>query len=180
MPIWLLGVAWGLFMAVMATLFTFTPDLLQAAGFSIASAGFLTSLAMWPVLVLSPVMGYVIDRIDRKRTIIVVGGLALAALVWWVPTATGWVLALMLIIGVAQAVVPTPVFALPPDITTPERLGLGFGILFTCAYLGIVVGPALVGLMRDVTGTYQASYALMSGFALLIAPAMLVLARWRD
>jgi len=43
----------------------------------------------------------------------------------------------------------------------------------------MVVGPAVVGLMKDVTGSYQAGYALMSGFALLIALAMFILARQR-
>jgi len=179
MPIWLVGAAWGLFNAAVIPVFTFTPDLLKTVGLGIASAGFLTSLVMWPALVLSPVVGYIIDKIGHKRTIIAVGGLALAALIVWIPDAAGWVLALMLIIGVAQALVPAPIFALPPDVTTPERLGLGFGILSTCLNIGVVVGPAVAGLMRDVTGTYQASYALMSGFALLVALAMLVLARWR-
>ena len=178
-PIWLVGAAWGLFNAAVISLFTFTPDLLKASGFSIATAGFFTSLVMWPGLVLSPVIGYIIDRIDRKRSIIAVGGLALAALMVWVPTAAGWVMALMLLIGVAQALVPTPIFALPPDVTTPERLGLGFGIISACLNIGIVVGPALAGLMKDVTGSYQASYALMSGFAVLIVPAMVILARRR-
>ena len=178
-PIWLVGAAWGLFNAAVISLFTFTPDLFRAAGFSIATAGFLTSLVMWPALVLSPLVGYIIDKVDRKRTIIAVGGLALAALIVWVPAAIGWILALMLIIGMAQALVPTPIFALPPDVTTPERLGLGFGILSTCLNLGMVVGPAAVGLMKDVTGSYQAGYALMSGFSLLIALAMFILARQR-
>lgn len=179
MPIWLLGAAWGLFNAAVISLFTFTPDLLKTAGFSIATAGFLTSLVMWPALVLSPVVGYIIDRIDRKQTIIAVGGLALAALMVWVPTAAGGVVALMLLIGVAQSLVPAPIFALPPDVTTPERLGLGFGIISACLSIGVVVGPAVSGLMKDVTGSYQASYALMSGFAVLVAPAMLILARRR-
>jgi len=130
---------------------------------------------MWPALVLSPLIGYVIDKIDHKRAIIVAGGLALAMLVVWVPTASGWVLALMLLIGVALALVPAPIFALPAEVTSLERLGLGFGILSTCMNLGVVVGPAATGLTKDVLGSYQASYALMSGFALLIILAIAIL-----
>ena len=37
----------------------------------------------------------------------------------------------------------------------------------------------VVGLIKDIAGTYQASYALMSGFALLITVAMLILSRMR-
>ena len=173
--IWLVGVAWMAFNAAVISLFTFTPDLLKAAGFSTASAGFLASAIMWPALVLSPAVGYVIDKVGLKRTIIAVGGVALAILIVLVPDATEWMLVLMLLIGVAQALVPTPIFALPPEVISPERLGLGFGILSTSLNLGIVAGPAAVGLLKDTTGSYQASYALMSVFALLIGLAMIIL-----
>ena len=176
-PIWIVGVAWMLFNAAVISLFTFTPDFLKSIGFSIASAGFVTSAIMWPALVLAPVIGYVIDKIDRKRTIIAAGGLALAILIVSVPAATGWMLAMMLFIGVAQTLVPTPIFALPSEVTSPGKLGLGFGIVSTCLNLGIVVGPAVVGLARDVTGSYQASYTIMGGFALLVALVMVVLRR---
>ena len=174
-PIWLVGAAWLLFNAAVISLFTFTPDMLKAAGFSIGSAGFITSAVMWPALVLSPVIGYIIDRIGRKRTSIALGGAMMAILLLWVPSATHWVLLLLLIMGIAQAMVPAPIFALTPDITKPERLGLAFGIISTCLNLGIVVGPFVVGLAKDLTGSYQASYVLMSGFALMITVSMIIL-----
>lgn len=174
-PIWLVGAAWLLFNAAVISLFTFTPDMLKAAGFSIGSAGFITSAVMWPALVLSPVIGYIIDRIGRKRTSIALGGAMMAILLLWVPSATHWVLLLLLIMGIAQAMVPAPIFALTPDITKPERLGLAFGIVSTCLNLGIVVGPFVVGLAKDLTGSYQASYVLMSGFELMITVSMIIL-----
>lgn len=176
-PIWIVGVAWMLFNAAVISLFTFTPDFLKTIGFSIASAGFVTSAVMWPALVLAPVVGYVIDKIDRKRAIIAIGGLSLAILVMLVPTAIGWMLGLMLLIGIVQTLVPAPIFALAPEVTSPERLGLGFGIISTCLNLGIVVGPAVAGLIRDVTGSYQASYTLMAGFAFLVTLTILILRR---
>jgi len=179
-PIWVVGIAWMLFNAAVISLFTFTPDFLQTIGYSVASAGLVTSAVMWTSLVMSPIVGYVIDKIDRKLAIVAIGGLALAILVVLVPTATGWMLVLMLLIGIAQTMVPVPIFALPPEVTSPERLGLGFGILATCLNLGIVLGPTTVGLIRDVTGSYPASYALMAGFALLVTMAMLILGRMRS
>ncbi len=175
--IWIVGIAWGLFNAAVFALFTFTPDFLKVSGLSITSAGFVTSAVMWPALALAPLVGYIIDKIDRKRTIIVIGSLALTIFIALIPTAIGWILALMLLIGVAQTLVPTPIFALLPEVTSPERLGLGFGIISTCLNIGLVVGPAAVGLIRDVTGSYQTSYALMAGFAFLVIPAMVFFSR---
>ncbi|GAI01800.1 unnamed protein product, partial [marine sediment metagenome] len=119
-------------------------------------------------------------KIDRKLAIVAIGSVALAILVLIIPTATGWMLVLMLLIGIAQTLVPVPIFALPPEVISPERLGLGFDILATCLNLGIVLGPATVGLVRDVTGSYSASYALMAGFAFLVTLAMLILGRMRS
>jgi len=179
-PIWVVGAAWMLFNATIIALFTFTPDFLQTTGYSVASAGLVTSAAMWTALVMCPIVGYVIDKIDRKLAIVTIGAVTLAILVLIIPTATGWMLALMLLIGIAQTLVPVPIFALPPEVISPERLGLGFGILATCLNLGIVLRPATVGLMRDVTGSYPASYALMGGFAFLIALTMIILSWMRS
>ncbi|MDP2932407.1 MAG: MFS transporter [Chloroflexota bacterium] len=176
-PIWLVGIAWLLFNAAMISLFTFTPDLLKSNGFSIASAGLITSAIMWSSLATSLIAGFVIDRVGHKLTIIAVSSVLLAFLITLVPTTTGWILALMLAIGVCQTLIPVPVFALPPDVTSRERLGLAFGILSACLNLGILFGPATVGLIRDVTGSYQVSYLMMAGLAFLVALVMPIL-RW--
>lgn len=173
--IWLVGGAWMFFNATMLLFFTFTPDLLTVAGFSIASAGFLTGVVMWPALALSPAIGLFIDKVGHKRTIIAFGGIALAVVMFQVPGAVGGVLPLMLLVGVAQTLVPVPTFSLPADIISPERLGYAFGIISVTQSLGIVAGPAAAGWLRDLTGSYQASYTLASGFAILITVMMLFL-----
>ncbi len=173
--IWLVGGAWMFFNATMLTFFTFTPDMLTVSGFSIAQAGFLTGVVMWPALVLSPAVGLFIDKVGRKRALLASGGIALAVLMYWVPGAMGWVLPLMLLIGIAQALVPPPIFSLPADIVSPERLGYAFGIISVSQSLGTVAGPAAAGWLRDLTGSYRASYGMLSGFAVLILVIMLFL-----
>jgi predicted MFS family arabinose efflux permease len=177
--IWIIGIAWMLFNAAASSMFTFTPEFLQGSGVSLVSAGFITSAAMWPSALLSPAVGYLTDRVDRKRTIIAIGGIGMAIFLVMIPTATSWILALMLLIGVAQALVPAPIFALTTEVVSPKRLGMGFGILTTFLNLGIMVGPVAVGAVIDATGSYQASYTLMAGVAFVITLAMLTL-YWRQ
>ncbi len=174
-PVWIVAGSWGLFNAAMISLFTFTPDFLTATGFSIGSSGFITSMTMWPSLALSVVVGYIIDKIDRKRGIIAVGGLALVILILMVPEATGWIVLSMLLIGIAQTLVPSPIFALIAELSEPKRLGLSYGITATCLNLGVLIGPYTTGLINDIIDSYQASYALMSGFAFLVVVAMIIL-----
>jgi predicted MFS family arabinose efflux permease len=174
-PIWIVGLAWMFYNAAVISMYTFTPDLLRANGFSLASAGFYASLCVLPGMFLGPLLGHLTDKIDRKRTIIAAGGVIIAGLVVWIPTATSWLVVLLLLIGISQSMVPTPIFALVPDVIEQERLGLGFGIIMTCVNLGIVLGPFVTGLIRDLSGSYQASYLLMSGFSLLITLSMVIL-----
>jgi MFS family permease len=171
--IWLVGACWLLFNASIISLFTFTPTFLVGLGFSPGRAGATASAVMWLPLALSPAIGLLIDRIGGKRIMLVIAGAALAVLIALVPGAARWMLALMLLIGVAQTLVPAPVMALAPDVVPRERLGVGFGIVSTCLNLGILIGPALVGWARDMTGSFLLSYAVMAMLSLLIVFVMI-------
>ncbi|HUJ76722.1 MAG TPA: MFS transporter, partial [bacterium] len=167
--IWLVGACWLLFNASIISLFTFTPAFLQTLGYSPGRAGATASAVMWLPLALSPAAGLLIDRVGGKRIMIALAGVSLAVLMALVPGAARWMLALMLLIGVAQTLVPAPVMALAPDVVPAESQGVGFGIISTCLNLGILVGPALVGWARDVTGSFVMGYAIMALLSLLIA-----------
>ncbi|MFC1861040.1 CynX/NimT family MFS transporter [Chloroflexota bacterium] len=171
-PVWMAGFAWMMLNAGHISFVTFTPDFLRTTGSSIASAGFLTSLTMWPALVVSPLIGFVIDKIDRKRIIIAGFGFVLAGLVVWTPQAINWIAVFILLTGIAATIIPPPIFAIVAEVTSPERLGLGYGIVSTCLNIGLLIGPAAAGFAKDVTGSYQASYALMSVFIVMIIPVI--------
>ena len=163
------------FNAAVIAMFTFTPDFLKHTGLTVSAAGFATSAVMWPALGLSPSVGYFMDRIGFKKTIIAIGGLATAVLIMLIPSAAGNLMLLLILFGVVQTFVPAPVFALVPDITRQENLGLGYGIISTFLHLGITLGPATAGLVRDITGSYNTSYTLMAGFAIITTLAMVAL-----
>lgn len=177
MAVWILGAAWLFFNAAVISVYTFTPDFLKASGFSVASAGFHTSVIMWPGLVMGVIVGWVIDKKGRKRLMIGAAGVIIAFLLLWVPGMTTWLIPLMLCLGFTQSFVSTPIFALVPDVVHPTRLGIGYGVLSTCVNVGIVAGPLATGWIKDVSGSYQGSYTLMSGFALMITVSMLCLGR---
>ena len=174
--IWLVGIAWMWFNASTISFTTFGPDFFIAdKGFSIEFGGFLASFIMWGSLIFSPVVGYLIDKIGFKETLIAMGGLALGVLMFFIPYATTLLIFLMALIGVSVALVPAPVFSLPSDIMKPQNLGFGFGVISTCLSIGMVVGPYLIGLIRDWTGSYNMSFGVMAGFALCVTITMLIL-----
>jgi predicted MFS family arabinose efflux permease len=143
--VWLLGAAWLFFNAAVISLYTFTPDFLRSSGFSITSAGFYTSAFMWSGVVMGPIIGWLIDKKDRKRLLIGSSGMILSLFLVLFPSMTGWILPFILCFSLAQSFIPTPIFALVPDLVHPTRLGLGYGILSTCVNLGIAAGPFATG-----------------------------------
>ncbi len=170
--IWFVGFAWMLFTAALFAFFTFTPDFLHTRELSVGLAGFMTSLVPMPALIMSPLVGHFVDHHGYKCGLVALGAGTLSVLFFLIPMTVGIVLPWMLAIGFAQVLVPTAIFTLAPEMVKPERIGLSFGVVVTCMNAGILTGPALAGFVRDTTGSYQASYALMAGLALLVLPVI--------
>jgi len=165
--IWLVGFSWMWFNAAVISFTTFAPDFFVSKGYGIGLAGFLTSLLMWGSLCLSPVVGRLIDWIGGRELLIGIGGATLSVAIYMVPSSTNFILP-MIIMAIAVALVPAPIFSFPSKILKPTSLGLGFGIISTCMGIGVSFGPSLAGLVRDRTGSYQMSFILLSVFAILV------------
>jgi len=164
-PMWLVGLCWMWFNATAISFSTFAPDFFVAKGYSIGFAGFLTSLLMWGSLALSPVIGYLLDKFSNHDLFIGAGGVMIATAIYLVTRSTDFVFP-MLVMAVAVAFIPAPVFSFASKILKPKTLGLGFGILATSSSVGMVFGPCLTGLVRDRTGSYDLSFIFLSMLAL--------------
>jgi MFS family permease len=172
-PIWLVGAAWALFNASIISLFTFAPDFMVGRGATLNQAGFATSLVMVGSMCLSPVIGLVVDRVGRKEWFIACGGVGMAAMLVLLSGATQDFAIILLCVGFTAALIPAPIFSLAADVMSQERLGFGYGILSMLNNVGIFLGPQLVGLTRDASGSYRGSFLLMALFALLTTVVIL-------
>ncbi|MFH1775637.1 MAG: MFS transporter [Chloroflexota bacterium] len=175
LPIWLLGLIWGLFNAATIAMFTFAHDFMVGAGIDPIIAGRNASWYMVASLFAGPVVGYMVDRLGHKLVFPLVGGICMAALFPLVPGDINQVVLLIVIIGIFSAGVPSPVFSLAADVLSPRQLGVGYGILTTVLNVGAFAGPWLVGLSRDMTGTYRVGFGVMSLFAFLVVVTAAVL-----
>lgn len=165
--IWMVGGAWGLFNASIISLSTFAPDFMVSSGLALGSAGFDTSLVMAGSLVLSPFIGFLVDRTGGKEAFIAAGGMGMGILILLFPAGVTLFSAIMIGVGIMAAFIPAPVFSLSAQVVSHERLGIGYGIVSLLNNLGIFVGPQAVGLVRDATGSYAVGFVLMAVFAFL-------------
>jgi MFS family permease len=175
LPIWMVGAAWALFNASIISLSTFAPDFMVSSGLRLESAGFDTSLVMAGPLLLSPVIGFLIDKTGGKEAFIAAGGIGMALVLLLFPAGATHFAAIMAGVGIMAALIPAPIFSLSADVVSPERLGVGYGILSLLSNLGIFVGPQIVGLARDATGSYAMGFCLMAVFAFLAAASIIPL-----
>jgi len=173
-PIWLVGLTWMWFNAAFISFLTFVPDFFAAKGYEIVSASFFSSIVMTGSLFLSPLVGYLVSKFGKEEMFIAIASTVLASLIFFISTATSPIPTLALI-AIFVAFVPAPIFSLPSKIVKPQNLGLAFGILATCSNIGVLAGPYLVGLTKDLTGDYVFSFYLMSFFAALTGLTILFL-----
>lgn len=171
---WLVGFCWMWFNAATISFSTFAPDFFMSKGYSIGFAGFLASLVMWGSLGLSPVIGYLVDKVNNNDVFIGVGGVIMATAIYLVTRSTDFLFP-MVVMAVAVTFIPAPVFSFPSKILQPENLGLGFGILSTVSGVGMFFGPYMAGLVRDKTGSYEISFIFLSILALLVTLTAIIL-----
>lgn len=178
--IWLLASAWMWYNAAVISFTTFAPDIFTSKGFSTGQAGFIASFIMMGSIVIGPISGLLVDKIGRKEIIILTGTFLMTVMLPFTPFVRQ-IIPFMIGLGVCVALLPAPLFALPIEIMKPEQLGLGFGIISAAGSLGVVFGPFLVGLARDMSGNYQMGFYLMAVFAFftVLSIALLLKARGR-
>jgi len=156
-----LGLIWMLFFAVHSSVLTFAPE--WAGGG--ASALLIVTIVMWIAMIGAPLIGILIDRTSRPTRWVSAGlliqaaTLAGAAAGWLKPSPT------MLGIGLAAALVPTAVYALPGRLVEPERVGFAFGFITTLSNLGTITGPAVVGAVIDRTSSWVLAWAVLAAAA---------------
>lgn len=124
---------------------------------------------MLPMLVLSGVVGRMIDRVDN-RALLVSTGLAQAAICVILAETSGTtaVLGLVCLLGVGQAVNSATWQALLPAVAGPDRLPAAIALTQMCTTTAGIVAPALSGVL---TGAYGARVPLLVDAATFVVIA---------
>jgi predicted MFS family arabinose efflux permease len=174
--VWVLGLVWLFWNAGALVLLTFADDLLVGRGMSPQTAGIMVSALMFFPVVASAFMGHVLDHRRWQGRGAVLACLMFAGCVILLGVLSGSVLPLFLGVSFTFALTPAAVFGLAPYLLHGRESGLGYGILASMSYLGVLFGPAVGGIVRDATGNYLASF-IMAGVLTSIGAACVLLLR---
>jgi CP family cyanate transporter-like MFS transporter len=178
---WMLAAVFALFGVVYYGLISWLPDVYAELGWSPAAAGGLLSLLNVGSLVGALTVGWIADRLIPYGTSLGVFGAlyALAAAGFAVLPESGLVWAVLG--GFANGALFPLVLALPLRLVgSAERVAGLSSVMLGVGYSLAAVSPAALGAVRDATGTFRASLAVVVVGALMFALGLALVGRWRE
>jgi MFS family permease len=162
--LWMIGIAFGMYNLTVMAWNNFYPDFLATKrGYSLDEAGFVSSLLMLAGVFAAPIGGFISDRIGSRKKVIVVPYVILTFLFLFPFTVTGWMIpGVMILAGImVGAIAPVILAAVPEIMKKPETIGIGMGVAALCQNLGMFIGPALFGVLLEITGWAVAGYLMI-------------------
>jgi DHA1 family tetracycline resistance protein-like MFS transporter len=142
-------------MLAMGVVMPVLPGLIEDLTGSLSAAGLWTGIlgSVWALMQLlcAPIIGSLSDRFGRRPVILIsAAGLALD----WVLMALApnlWWLVVGRVLGGMTTASATALFAYLADVTPPENRARAFGIAGAAISAGFVLGPALGGVLGEVS-----------------------------
>jgi ACS family tartrate transporter-like MFS transporter len=161
------------------TLGIWAPQIIKEFGLSSLQVGFLNALPGIVAIVAMVVWARHSDR-SGERTWHVVGACLLASLGLVLAGFAGSVLAVLLAltlvnIGISSA--KPPLWSMPTLFLSGSAAAAGIATINSIGNLGGFVGPAMIGWIKDITGSFQGGLFFVAALLVLSAVLTLVLAR---
>jgi ACS family tartrate transporter-like MFS transporter len=161
------------------TLGIWAPQIIKEFGLSSLQVGFLNALPGIVAIVAMVLWARHSDR-SGERTWHVVGACLLASLGLVLAGFAGSVLAVLLAlalvnIGISSA--KPPLWSMPTMFLSGAAAAAGIATINSIGNLGGFVGPAMIGWIKDLTGSFQGGLFFVAGLLVLSAILTLALAR---
>ena len=165
--IWLLGLVWATFNMAIISFLTWSPKLfIDFWGLDPARSTFTSSMFMMGSMI-TPLTGYLSDRLKRRRLLMALSALGMALSFLFLPSISVELLVpATILFGLVVAFVPPMLFSMPSEIMGTKNIGLGFGVLNACLGIGIFLGPFVVGFVMDMVYDKILVFFTMAIFAL--------------
>lgn len=137
-------------------------------------------LALWtPVVVLAPVAGLVVDRLEARAILLVasLAQLVVAAGLVLALDSVAAILVLAAVLGTGFAFAQPAEFSLVPVVAGRERLTEVNGLVETARYAGMTAGPLIGGVLAGFGGTEVAMLVNAASFGVVALAALILTAR---
>ncbi|MFQ5817246.1 MAG: MFS transporter [Terriglobia bacterium] len=135
--------------------------------YSVVTAGRITSIIIFASMILSPILGGVVDKIGRRASMMIVGSLMMIPCYLVMGFTELTPIAPMAALGLAFSLVPAALWPAVPLIVEEKAVGTAFGLMTMIQNAGLALFPWLIGRVRDATGTYTLAMVMLASLGLL-------------
>lgn len=148
-------------------LMTFSTDYVhnEFEGYSTSDAAHVNSIMYGIPLVLSPIVGYFLQKTKLFVTTMTIGAVLLAVgelmltFTWIHPIAT------MTVLGIAYCLVPAAIWPMINVTVREDMIATAFGLTTLIMAVGGVLGPIGLGYLADELGSYRYPFYVLTGLA---------------
>ena len=151
-------------------------------------AGTIPSMLPYGTIVLTPLFGYVYDKIGKGATLMIIGSVLLTVVhaVFALPevNAVAVAIVMMVLLGIAFGLVPSAMWPSVPKIIPMQLLGTAYAMIFYIQNIGLSIVPIWIGKINqantdEATGLidYTQTMTTFAGFgivAIVIAVLLLI------
>jgi sugar phosphate permease len=147
-------------------------------GYSQSEAALVATLVLSASLVGRLAMGWLADRIAKKRVMLLIYALVAASIpILLLGASQGGVYLFALVFGLGLGGEYMVIPLMAAELFGVRVLGRVLGVIVTADGVAEALAPVLVGRLRDVSGSYATGFATLVGFALVGAAAVALLPR---
>jgi len=151
---WLIAILCLVFYSAVFPFLKFASDLMVNK-FSVEPklAGLIPSLLPFGCILLTPLFGTIYDRKGHGADLMILGSVMLACvhIIFALPITTYWVVAiiLMIVLGIAFALVPSAMWPSLVKIIPNKQLGTAYSLIFYIQNIGLLLMPIAIGNILD-------------------------------
>ncbi len=163
-------------------LLLFVPQIIKSLGTTNMGTGYATALAYTCGAISMVAWGWISDRMGERRwnlfwaCVVATAGLVMAGMMM----GTWWALAGMCVATAGFYGTKGPFWSMPSMLLTGTAAAAGIAWINSIGNVGGAVGPALVGWIKDFTGSYSGGLyglAVFTGISALVAAVALYIPR---
>lgn len=140
------------------------------------SAGAIPSMLPYGTIFLTPLFGYIYDKVGKGATLMLIGSALLTAVhvTFALPLCHVWLaVTLMVVLGVAFGMVPSAMWPSVPKIIPMQVLGTAYALIFYIQNIGLSMVPIWIGKVNqantDANGVidYTESMSVFAAFGVV-------------
>ncbi len=151
---WYIAILCLLFYSAVFPFYKFSSGLMvNKFGVDPATAGDIPSILPFGTILLTPLFGYIYDKMGKGASMMILGAILLVIVhaIFYMPalTATWVAIFAVVLLGIAFSLVPSAMWPSVPKIIPEKQLGSAYALIFYVQNIGLMLVPILLGVVLD-------------------------------